>query len=707
MFTSSSLSHFPLRFQPERLRLHHIFLLSNPPYLHSKYRSGTPVNVRMSSIYLEAFQYERLTQPDTIRILQLQPSLNSSSPIHGILITARLSDYNTDLIEHYVALSYVWGSLEDPQTIILNRRLFKVTRNLSNALHGLREQHRVVPLWIDAICINQDDILERNQQIQMMADIYGIARHTVIYLGGSNDKIDDVFREIALSELASKGETQRSLTDGAQRPTLNLKGMEYKQLLAEELLARPWFTRVWVFQKLVLSRDPWVQCGKSRLKWFLFCRFLRRWEANRFFHNPRPDVQNRPYELLHSLIDAQTKFHASKLKGDPRQTVIDILASRRGLGATDPRDIIFGHLGVATLPASSKIRSYRLTAPDYRKDTLQVFNEFAHDILIWSNGFEILSYVEDIDPTQRRRGLASWAPDWTANLLHSPQRINQQSIVFGKETGPWDHPIRISNDCRCLATLGEGMDVITGISRVIPWDASEIIDTGRYQKKFSTSAKVWHSSLIQDSDTANKEWQYIEPGRGRVKAAKELIYDVCDLYFEVLAQDLFTPKNMKLLLRIDCPAPVQQIHRHLCETDDESELDIPVLLFLHTFKKKNRSILSDRRIAVFKSGNYAVVPSTARIGDVISIFTRNAPKTADNERIVPTKFIFRPTDTNLYEAFLSGTRTDFGILLESRCSPRKISETVKEYQLVGESFINMRQWRLALRERQYHVMGIH
>jgi hypothetical protein len=122
------------------------FYCQKPPYVNSESRSETLVNVRMSSTCLEAFQYERLTQPDTIRILQLQPSLNPSSPIHGILITARLSDYNTDLIEHYVALSYVWGSLEDPQTIILNGRLFKVTQNLSNALHGLREPHRVVPL---------------------------------------------------------------------------------------------------------------------------------------------------------------------------------------------------------------------------------------------------------------------------------------------------------------------------------------------------------------------------------------------------------------------------------------------------------------------------------------------------------------------------------------------------------------------------------
>jgi hypothetical protein len=660
----------------------------------------------MSSIYRDAFQYERLTQPDTIRILQLQPSLDSSSSIHGILIAARLSDYNTDLIEHYVALSYVWGSLEDPQTIILNGRLFKVTRNLSNALHGLREPHRVVPLWIDAICINQDDILERNQQIQMMGDIYGIARHTVIYLGESNDKIDDAFREIALSEFPSKRETQRSVTDGAQRPTLNVKEMEYRQLLAGELLARPWFTRVWVFQELVLSRDPWVQCGKSRLKWFLFCGFLRRWEADHIFRNPRLETQKRPYELLHSLIDAQTKFHVSKLKGDPRQTVIDILASRRGLEATDPRDIIFGHLGVATLPSSSELRSYRLTAPDYGKDTLQVFNEFAHDILIWSGGFEILSYVEDIDPTQRRRGLASWAPDWTANPLYSPQRINQQPIFFRKETGPWDPPIRISNDCRCLATLGEGMDVITRISRVIPWDASEIIDAGRYQEEFSTSAKVWHNSLIKDLDTTNKAWQYIEPGRGRVKAAEELIYDVCDLYFEVLAQDLLTPKHMKLLLSIHYER-LHHIHLYLRETDDESELDIPELLFLHTFKKRNRSILSDRRIAIFKSGNLAVVPSTARIGDVISMFTRNVPKTAGNKSSVTTTFIFRPTGPNLYEVFLSGIRTDFTILLESRGASRQISESVKGYQLVGECFINTAQWRLEGTERQYHVMGIH
>lgn len=222
------------------------------------------------------FQYKSLLSPDSIRILELQPSKASSSDIHCKLIQKTLSQCDSDLFEHYIALSYVWGSQNELQSIYVDGYLFEVTINLRNALQDLREQNRVVMLWADAVCINQRDIEERNRQVSLMGSIYTIARHTVIYLGESNEKIDELLnyvRSTAGSMVNSHALIHRMKDNGTCSP-FEAPAMDSIRSTLRELLTCPWFNRVWVFQELVLSRDRWAQCGTHRVKWGLLCNFV-------------------------------------------------------------------------------------------------------------------------------------------------------------------------------------------------------------------------------------------------------------------------------------------------------------------------------------------------------------------------------------------------------------------------------------------------
>jgi hypothetical protein len=127
----------------------------------------------MSSIpqNLETFKYENLPHHDSIRIFELQPSPRLSAEIHGRLMNETLSELDVDIVDHYTALSYVWGSTRELKTIFINGHPLKVTSNLKDALQALREPSRVVRVWADAICINQADIEERNRQVRMMESI--------------------------------------------------------------------------------------------------------------------------------------------------------------------------------------------------------------------------------------------------------------------------------------------------------------------------------------------------------------------------------------------------------------------------------------------------------------------------------------------------------------------------------------------------------
>lgn len=137
--------------------------------------------------------------------------------------------------------------------------------------------------------------------------------------------------------------------------------------------------------------------------------------------------------LLASFIDGRLRRQDNKLKDTPRQSIMEILDTRRGLGATDARDINFGHIGIANLPCNTLRRQnagdFKLTTPDYEKSISQVFNQFACDMITWSDSFAIFSRVENMDPSQRRKGLASWAPDWAMDPYQYPQPITFRPIV--------------------------------------------------------------------------------------------------------------------------------------------------------------------------------------------------------------------------------------------------------------------------------------
>ncbi|KAH8725333.1 heterokaryon incompatibility protein-domain-containing protein, partial [Phaeosphaeriaceae sp. PMI808] len=112
-----------------------------------------------------------------IRLLILRPG-SFDDPIHCQLKQVSLS------AEHaYDALSYVWGNASDTSPISLNGTPHHITKNLEIALRYLRHRESPKVLWVDAICINQSDINERNHQVQQMADIYSQAQRVIGWLG--------------------------------------------------------------------------------------------------------------------------------------------------------------------------------------------------------------------------------------------------------------------------------------------------------------------------------------------------------------------------------------------------------------------------------------------------------------------------------------------------------------------------------------------
>lgn len=142
-------------------------------------------------------------QPNAFRLFDLHPG-KLSAPIECTLYEARrrtspLPSWATPKPlrkafkvitsrTSYSALSYTWGDGQPTKSISVNGRPLKVTSNLEEALRSLRDDReggRSRTLWVDAICINQTDNLERNHQVSQMQEIYSDADEVIAWLGPS------------------------------------------------------------------------------------------------------------------------------------------------------------------------------------------------------------------------------------------------------------------------------------------------------------------------------------------------------------------------------------------------------------------------------------------------------------------------------------------------------------------------------------------
>ena len=220
----------------------------------------SPNPERTSHITPPSFTYPTLPQePYTTRMIRLLPHKDKSAPIQCELFNYDLSETGTGT-HLYQALSYVWGSEEKPESIILNGCTFHVTRNLHSALLHLRNRQLERTLWIDAICINQDEEdqgHEKSKQIPLMRTIYGQAERVIVWLGDATENGDKALEVIrCFGEAAEDGDTvpeengdktleETWCLEEGQNTTSTLDNPEnYDACL--RLLRRDWFSRIWV-----------------------------------------------------------------------------------------------------------------------------------------------------------------------------------------------------------------------------------------------------------------------------------------------------------------------------------------------------------------------------------------------------------------------------------------------------------------------------
>lgn len=120
--------------------------------------------------------------PGTIRVLDLDRAIDITAPLTGTLRVVQLKD-----CPDFTALSYVWGT-GSTESINCNGCAFPISSNCKEALTSLRSFDENVCVWVDAICVNQEDVAEKDVQIPMMGEIYTWARVVWVWLGPEDDR---------------------------------------------------------------------------------------------------------------------------------------------------------------------------------------------------------------------------------------------------------------------------------------------------------------------------------------------------------------------------------------------------------------------------------------------------------------------------------------------------------------------------------------
>ncbi|KAB5563138.1 heterokaryon incompatibility protein-domain-containing protein [Coniochaeta sp. 2T2.1] len=367
----------------------------------------------------QAYPYRQLKGAD-IRYVILKPFNKDTDLVECSIWQKPLTE------AHYVAISYAWGDPHVTDTILVANQRFPVTKNLAACLKRLAirqaakdpaEGDASLNIWVDAICINQNDVVERNAQVLRMKDIFPHAEKLIIWLGEEGphtglavERINDVTQLLETLQRNEDGsgfhESRKKLPEHIYVRTTDEYEMQIRSAVMDIYL-REWWDRTWILQELGLSKDVEVHCGAYEMTWnalesfHKFSGFLLMEDPELLFETAGDkgmhmiDIKELPLAVLNLRDDIEDSYESSLHK---------LLDSTKTNKATDPRDKIYGILGL-----SSDFRSGGID-PQYEHPVQQVYFDVVKAYFAKYDALDILDqcfygHTAEI-------GLPSWIPNW-------------------------------------------------------------------------------------------------------------------------------------------------------------------------------------------------------------------------------------------------------------------------------------------------------
>jgi len=397
------------------------------------------------------YVWENIIGPSGFRLLDLH-GYNGKAQI-----TCSLTSTDMNSNPKYTAISYFWGAPKLTHTILCDGAALPVTANVHALLNQLLQRDDLnKKIWIDAICIDQNNLNEREQQVRLMKDIFSKASTTLVWLGTPDepatvspmlelgDKIIEMTKRVSPRRLKSEDLEACGLPPIDDRSWSTLANF----------FCLPWFHRVWVTQEYVLAKEVTFLYGRHWKSSDFYVTIIRTFVFNEdsyYLEELLRPLVLRPKQTnfwLNTNTDrwlgissrlSQMEYFRSirKLKADYQKWPLRMLLTRSSTSqTTDPRDHIYGVLGI--LPEDA--RSHPDLQPNYHP---------SHEVQI--------TYVKLARFVLETRGLAtllsstgfprltltkpSWVPDWSQQKL--PSTVHRQAMLtvpskYGRDGyAPW------------------------------------------------------------------------------------------------------------------------------------------------------------------------------------------------------------------------------------------------------------------------------
>ena len=354
---------------------------------------------------VDPFIYAPLPK-DSIRLLTF--STPSTSP--G-LPTCTIDTVSLDIPLKFCALSYAWGPPSATEGILCNGLQMKIAANLHEAIKILFSPQLTLdlPIWIDAICINQKDDEEKSEQVSRMGDVYKMACKVIVWLGPASEESD-----LAMDSLSWLSRNLSWFKHPVSTPMLGEAGFPDENSpiwpALGHLYGRSWFGRVWTFQEAVLAVDSLVICGQKTVDWTTLATVgseLRRvalWQLC---------VGQQEIDLHHDGFRATILISFSKQelarRGYLNPTMLLRIADSKL--CSDPRDKVYAMLGMTWSSFKNRVQiSY---SNDSDREILETFIEYGKAC--------IEEKLPEIFQLVARRSRMPGLPSWCPNLYSNPK----------------------------------------------------------------------------------------------------------------------------------------------------------------------------------------------------------------------------------------------------------------------------------------------
>ena len=400
-----------------------------------------PKSQRVFQLLILEYKYAHLDHSrKQIRLLMCTPSKDDIG--HAEL---KLQSFDLEDTPEFYALSYVWGTEGLQVGITCDGRKMSLTRTLARALQRIIPWSQGVPLWADAICINQNDIAERNHQVGIIGDIYRRATQVLAHLGQPTHEIDDSKHDWSAMSLMSyfnkiwhvdKTLKARSEKEWAKLGIPNASDTEVWTRLVDFWI-QPWFRRCWVLQEAALGREVVVFYGNAIKNLSTIIQFLDHAQ-----HQDLPsvlkyghlaDVYMMGQKLAHASAVGLLRESSECTQGSDAErhkpfpkSLLNLLILSRSNAVTDPRDKVYGLLGLAEDDVAKSIK------PDYspNNSATNLYIQIAKTCIQNGDGIQLLQHagIDSVESAafRLRAGIAdpvtdlpSWVPDWSQKPRHN------------------------------------------------------------------------------------------------------------------------------------------------------------------------------------------------------------------------------------------------------------------------------------------------